>query len=91
MELGFAADVNGLTVQQKEMLRQQFSMTYVYDPDGYITQVTDQQGFRTTYTYGGKMPTDPQTAINQDNLLSVTDRNGWGVTNSDSDCGRTSA
>src|SRR5262249_45591634 len=50
----------------------------------------ERQGFRTTYTYGGKFgpvgdpAADPQTAVNQDNLLSMTDRNGWGATNSDS-------
>ncbi len=82
--LGFAADVNALSQAQKDALRQQFSLSYTFDPDGYITEVTDQQGFKTTYTYGGKTAGDPQSAVNQDNLLSVTDRNGWGATNSDS-------
>jgi hypothetical protein len=76
--LGFAADVNALTQAQKDALRQQFSLSYTFDPDGYITQVADQQGFKTTYTYGGKKPGDPPSAVNQDNLLSGTDRNGWG-------------
>ena len=46
--------------------------------------MVDQQGLATTYTYGGKTAGDPQTAVNQDNLLSVTDRNGSGATTSDS-------
>ncbi len=49
-----------------------FSLTYRYDADGYITEVTDQQGFKTTYTYDTK-----------DNLTSIVDRNGFGATNSD--------
>ncbi len=82
--LGFAALVANLTQAQRDALRQQFSVTYSYDPDGYITRVVDQQGLATTYTYGGKTTADPQTAVNQDNLLSITDRNGAGATTSDS-------
>ena len=84
VSLGFAADVNALTQAQKDALRQQFSASYTYDPDGYITRVVDQQGLATVYTYGGKAAGDVQTAVNQDNLLSVTDRNGSGATTSDS-------
>lgn len=84
ISLGFAADVNALTQAQKDALRQMFSVTYTYDPDGNITRVVDQQGLATVYTYGGKTASDPQTAVNQDNLLSVIDRNGHGATTSNS-------
>ena len=91
--LGFAALVANLTQAQKDALRQQFSVTYSYDPDGYITRVVDQQGLATTYVYSGKTTAgDPQSsALNQDNLLSVTDRNGSGATTSDSAYFRASA
>jgi len=49
------------------------SLSYSYQSNGYITELVDQQGFRTLYSYDS-----------EGNLTSVTDRNGWGVLNSDS-------
>ena len=85
VSLGYAADVNALTGAQKEALRQAYSMTYAYDPDGYITRVTDQTGLYTSYTYGARSAGEAESATLQDNLLSITDRNGVGATTSDSD------
>jgi YD repeat-containing protein len=85
VSLGYAADVNALSAAQKQELRQAYSMTYAYDPDGYVTRVTDASGLYTSYTYGGRSAGDAETAILKDNLLSITDRNGVGATTSDSD------
>jgi YD repeat-containing protein len=65
----------GFLVQntQAEAIRDAHSMRYTYGENGYLTEVVDQQGFRTTYEYD-----------DQENLIAVTDRNGWGVTQSDS-------
>ncbi len=63
---------------QVDAIRNTHALTYTYRDDGYITEVVDQQGFHTLYAYD-----------DQDNLINVTDRNGWGGTNSDSDYSRT--
>ncbi|WP_218943453.1 hypothetical protein [Exilibacterium tricleocarpae] len=58
---------------QVDAIRTAHSLTYRYRADGYLTEVTDQQGFKTTYAYDGA-----------DNLISLTDRNGDGAVSSDS-------
>lgn len=58
---------------QVDAIRGEHSLSYSYDADGYIVEAQDQQGFKTNYTYD-----------EQDNLTSITDRNGWGSVNSDS-------
>lgn len=58
---------------QAESIRDAHSLHYTYSENGYLTEVVDQQGFHTTYAYD-----------DQENLIAVTDRNGWGVTKSDS-------
>jgi YD repeat-containing protein len=65
----------GILAQQTEAesIRDAHSLSYTYSENGYLTEVIDQHGFHTTYEYD-----------DQDNLIAVTDRNGWGVTNSDS-------
>jgi len=57
-----------------EQIRQQHAVTYATQANGYLTEVVDAEGFVTRYSYDA-----------QDNLISITDRNGWGVTQSDSD------
>ncbi|MFY0675645.1 MAG: RHS repeat protein, partial [Neptuniibacter sp.] len=59
---------------QVDAIRSAHALTYTYRADGYVSEVVDQQGFHTFYDYDDK-----------GNLISVTDRNGWGATNSDSD------
>lgn len=59
---------------QVDAIRVAHALTYTYRADGYVTEVIDQQGFHTSYGYD-----------DNGNLISVTDRNGWGATNSDSD------
>src|SRR4051794_667174 len=57
---------------QYNAIRNAQSQSYTYDADGYIKEVVDQQGFKTTYTY------DPK-----DNLTAIVDRNGDGASRSD--------
>src|SRR4029434_6931541 len=57
---------------QYTAIRNAQSLVYTYDADGYITQVVDQQGFKTTYTYDAS-----------DNLTSIVDRNGNAAVSSD--------
>ncbi|WP_218943559.1 hypothetical protein [Exilibacterium tricleocarpae] len=58
---------------QVDAIRNAHSLTYSYRADGYLTAVVDQQGLQTLYEYDAA-----------DNLVAVTDRNGFGATNSDS-------
>jgi YD repeat-containing protein len=58
---------------QAEAIRDAHSLHYTYNQRSILTEVVDQQGFHTTYQYDS-----------QENLIAVTDRNGWGVTHSDS-------
>lgn len=67
------ADKNPVYRAQVESIRNRHSLTYSYRDDGYITEVVDQKGFHTAYAYD-----------EDDNLIAVTDPNGWGVTASDS-------
>ncbi len=59
---------------QVDAICQAHSLSYRYDANGQIEEVVDQAGFHTRYTYD-----------DQENLIAVSDRNGWGVTHSDSD------
>lgn len=58
---------------QVDAIRAAHSLYYTYRADGYITEVVDQQGYHTLYAYDDK-----------ENLIAVTDRNGWAAVNSDS-------
>ena len=58
---------------QVSNIRSAHSLTYSYREDGYITRLTDQQGYQTVYAYDSK-----------GNVSSITDRNGWAIVNSDS-------
>ncbi len=57
---------------QVDAICQAHSLSYHYDANGLIQEVVDQAGYHTRYTYDA-----------QENLTSVTDRNGWGVLHSD--------
>jgi YD repeat-containing protein len=59
---------------QVEAIRNAHSLSYTFGGNGYITSLTDQQGYKTQYTYDVA-----------GNLTSSMDRNGWGTTTSDSD------
>ncbi|MGD9369409.1 MAG: hypothetical protein PVH87_27115, partial [Desulfobacteraceae bacterium] len=58
---------------QVDAIKEAHALIYNHRADGYITEVIDQQGYHTGYAYD-----------DQDNLISITDRNGWGATHSDS-------
>ncbi|MET0963466.1 MAG: RHS repeat domain-containing protein [Noviherbaspirillum sp.] len=82
---GYYASYDAATVAASATLKAQYtairnaqSVSYQYDADGYLTGVTDEQGFQTVYAYDAK-----------DNLTSVVDRNGYGAVNSDSSYYRT--
>ncbi len=49
------------------------SILYAFDEDSYITEVTDQQGYKTEYKYD-----------DENNVFATIDNNGWGATHSDS-------
>jgi YD repeat-containing protein len=59
---------------QVDVILQGHSLTYSYNENGLITEVVDQQGYHTRYTYD-----------EWENLIGETDRNAWGATHSDSD------
>jgi len=68
-------DANDISlVAQVDAIRNQHALVYSYNDHGYITEVVDQQDFHTTYAYN-----------NNDDFVSMTDRNGWGATQSDSE------
>ncbi len=64
---------NAAMAMHMEAIREAHSLTYSYRSDGYITSVTDQEGYKTRYNYDA-----------DGNLLSVIDSNGWGAVNSNS-------
>ncbi|HEV3484375.1 MAG TPA: hypothetical protein VG106_03135, partial [Vicinamibacterales bacterium] len=67
-----AARTDASFLAQVDAIRQAHSLTYSYRANGLITEAIDQRGLRTLYKYD-----------NKENLIAITDRNGWGAAHSD--------
>lgn len=65
---------NEVILYQASLIREQHSLTYHYNEEGYLQEVVDQQGYRTKYFYNAN-----------NDLIRAEDNNAWALTHSDSE------